>query len=143
MAEQLDKPFNARIPEAFVAAEPVVGALERLRVDAAVVNAPADRALHEPGPLQRLDVLRGSSERHPIWLRELANGVLTPGKPPEHGAPGLVTECAEDEVKPRVTMFNHMVEHSDDRSIVNDGVARQCLQWSVRPGHSCYYCSCP
>jgi len=119
VAEQLDEPLNPRIPEAFVAAQPVVGARERSRVDAAVVDAPADGAFHEPGSFQRLDVLRGRGERHPIWRRELANSVLTLGKSLEHGPPGVVTKCAEDEVEPRAIMFNHTVEDSGDRSIVN------------------------
>lgn len=122
MAEQLDEPFDPRIPEALVAAEPVVGALERSRVDAAVVDAPAYGAFHEPGPIQRLDVLRGRGERHPIWRRELANSVLALCKSLEHAAPGLVTECAEDEVEPRVIMFNHTVEDNVGRPIVNRAV---------------------
>lgn len=119
MAEQLDEPFDPRIPEALVAPEPVVGALERLRVDAAVVDAPPNGAFYEPGPLQRLDVLRGRGERHPIRRRELANGVLTFCQPLEHGAPGLVTECAENDVESPSMMFNHEVEDSCARSIVN------------------------
>jgi hypothetical protein len=119
MAEQLDEPFDPRIPKAFVAAEPVVGVRERPRVDAAVVDTPAYGALYEPGSFQRLDVLRGRGERHPIRRRKLADGVLTLGKSLEHGPPGPVTECAEDEVEPRVIMFNHMVEDSTGRSFVN------------------------
>ena len=122
MAEQLDEPFDPRVPKAFVAAEPVVGALERSRVDAAVVDAPADGAVHQPGPFQRLDVLRGRRERHPVWRRELADGVLTLGKSLEHGAAGLVSDCAEDAVEPRVIMFNHTVECSLGRSLVNRAV---------------------
>jgi hypothetical protein len=119
VAEQLDEPLDPRIPEAFVAAQPVVGTRERSRVDAAIVDAPAHSAFHEPGSFQRLDVLRGRGERHPIRRRELADGVLTLGKSLEHGPPGLVTERVEDEVEPRVIMFNHTVEDSGDRSIVN------------------------
>src|ERR1700694_5315084 len=119
VAEQLDEPFDPRIPEAFVAAQPVVGARQRSRVDAAIVDAPADGAFHEPGSFERLDVLRCRGERHPIWRRELADGVLTLGKSLEHGPPGLVTECAVDEVEPRVIMFNHAVEDNIARSFVN------------------------
>jgi len=119
MTEQLDEPLYPRIPEAFIAAQPVVGTRERSRVDAAVVDAPADGAFHEPGSFQRLDVLRGRGERHPIRRRELAHGVLTLGQSLEHAPPGLVTERAEDKVEPRVIMFNHMVEDSGDRAIVN------------------------
>src|SRR5438067_237580 len=129
MAEQLDEPCDARIPEAFVAAEPVVGALERSRVDAAVVDAPAHRAVHEPGPLQRLDVLRGRGERHAIGRRELAHGVLTLGKTPEHRAPGVIAEGAENTVEPRRIMFNHMVEDSARRSFVN-----RAVEWVGRLG---------
>jgi hypothetical protein len=34
----------------------------------------------------------------------------------------VVTECAEDEVEPRVIMFNHTVECNAGRSIVNRSV---------------------
>jgi hypothetical protein len=119
MAEQLDEPLDSRIPEAFVAAQPVVGALERSRVDATVVDAPADGAFHEPGSFQHLDVLRGRGERHPIWRRELADGVFTLGESLEHGPSSLVTECAENDVEARVIMFNHTVEDNGNRPIVN------------------------
>ena len=91
MAQQLDKPLDARIPEAFVAAEPVVGALERAGVDADLVDAATHRAFHESGPLQGLDVLRRRGERHPMRRRELADGLLTLGEPREHRAPGVIT----------------------------------------------------
>ena len=119
MAEQLDEPFDPRIPEALVATEPVVGVLERSRVDAAVVDASANGAFHEPGPFQRPDMLRGRGERHPIWRRELADSVLTLCESREHGSPGLVTERVEDEVEPRVILFNHTVEHNVARLFVN------------------------
>jgi hypothetical protein len=45
--------------------------------------------------------------------------VLTLGQSLEHGPPGLVTEGAEDEVEPRVIMFNHTVEDTAGRSVVN------------------------
>ena len=122
MAEQLDEPFDPRIPEAFVAPEPVVGAPERAWVDPAVVDAPANGALDEPRPFQCLDVLRGRRKRHPMWRRKLADGVLTLCELLEHGAPGLVTECAEDEIEPRVIMFNHIVEYIRCRRIVNSMV---------------------
>src|SRR5688572_28226175 len=122
MAEQLDEPFDPRIPEAFVAAEPIVGVRERPRADAAVVDAPADGARYEPGSFQRLDVLRGRGERHPKRRRKLADGVLTLGKSLEHVPPGPVTERAEDEVEPRVIMVNHTVEYSTGRSFVNRSV---------------------
>jgi hypothetical protein len=65
MSEQLDEPLDARIPEAFVVPEPVVGALERPWVDAAVVDASAHGAFHKAGPLEGLYVLRRRGERHP------------------------------------------------------------------------------
>src|SRR5688572_23078693 len=109
MAEQLDEPFDPRIPQAFVCAQPVVRALERSRVYAAVVDSPADGAFHESCPLEGLDVLRGSGERDPIRRGELADRVLAFGKSLEHGAPCPVTQGAEDEVEAGVGMFNHTV----------------------------------
>ena len=119
MAKQLDEPLDPRVPQAFVAAQPIVGARERSRVDAAVMNAPTDGAFHEPRPFQRLDVLGCCGERHPIWRGKLTHGVLASGESLEHAAAGLVAECAEDEVEPRVSMFNHVVEDSDGCSFVN------------------------
>ena len=72
MAEQLDESFDPRVPEAFVAAEPAVGALERSRVDAAVVDAPANGAVHE-GEFGDVGATVNA------WLG---------GKPPRRGIPG-------------------------------------------------------
>lgn len=110
MSEQLDEPLDARIPQAFVVPEPVVGALERSRVDAAVVDASAHRPLYKASPLQGLDVLRCRGKRHPVWRRELANGLLASGEPLEHRPPGVVGEGTEDEVECACT-FNHVVEY--------------------------------
>jgi len=140
MAQQLDEPLDSRIPEAFVGAKPVVGALERPRVDAAVVDSPTHGAFHESCPLEGLDVLRCRGERHLIRCRELTNGLLAFGEALEHRAASMVAERAEDEVESRLLiMFNHMVEHIGERQIVNrfvecffqavgrttDGAARQ------------------
>ena len=118
MAEQLDEPFDSRIPESFISAQPVVRALQWSWVDAAVVDSPANGALHETGSLERLDVLRGRGERNPIRRRELADRVLASGKSFEHSSAGPVTECAEDEVEARV-LFNHTVEYICCGRIVN------------------------
>jgi hypothetical protein len=122
MAEQLDEPFDPRVPQSLVVAQPVIGACERSRVDAAVMDAPADGAFHEPRSFEGLDVLRGRGERHPIWRRELTHGVFAFGESLEHAPAGLVAECAEDEVEPRVIMFNHVVEDNGGSSFVNHQV---------------------
>jgi len=119
MTEQLGEPLEARIPKAFVAAEPIVGALERPRVDPAVVNPSANGAFHEAGPFQGLDVLRGRGQRHPVGCRQLANRLLALGQPLEHGATRVVAERTEDEVEPYLNMFNHVVEYIGQRLIVN------------------------
>jgi hypothetical protein len=110
MAEQLDEPIDARIPETFIVAEPVVGALERSRVDAHVMDASTHRPFHETRPLERLDVLGCRGERHSVWRGELADGLLALGEPLEHRSPSVVGECAENKVKP-VRTFNHIVEY--------------------------------
>ena len=114
MAQQLDEPLDTRVPESFVVTQPLVGALERARVDAAVVDAPAHGTFHESGPLEGLDVLRRRRERHPVWRRQLADGLLAPGEPAEHRAPGMVAQGAEDDIEACLMMclmmFNHMVE---------------------------------
>ena len=110
MAQQLGEPLDARIPEAFVVTQPVVGALERPWVDAAVVDASAYGAFHEARPLEGLYVLRRRGKRHPVWRGELADGVLALGESLEHRPPCMVTEGTEDEVE-SVYTFNHVVEY--------------------------------
>lgn len=99
MTQQLDEPLDARIPESFVAAKPVVGALERPWVDAAIVNASAHSALHKAGSFERLYVLRRSGKRHPVGCCELAYSVLPSGESLEHGTSRVITESAEDEIE--------------------------------------------
>ena len=111
MTEELDEPLDARVPEFFVAAEPVVRALEGPGVNAAIVNSAADGAFHEAGAFQSADVLGRRGEGHVARRGELADRVLAPGQPVEHGAPGLVAEGLEDEVESPL-LFNHMVKYS-------------------------------
>src|SRR5689334_19244220 len=114
MAKQLDEPLDARVPEAFVTAEPVVGASEWPRVDAAVVDTTADGAFHESCPLEGLDVLRCRSKRHLVRRGELADCLLALGEPLEHRAPGVVAKRAEDEIESGGRLFNHRVEYMVD-----------------------------
>jgi hypothetical protein len=119
MAEQLGEPLEPRIPEAFVGTKPVVGALERTRIDTAVVDASAHSAFHQAGPLQGLDVLRCCGKGHVVRCRELANGQLPFGEPPEHGTASVIAERPEDEVESRLNLFNHVVEYMSRLPIVN------------------------
>ena len=119
MSEQFDEPLDACIPEAFVVTEPVVGARERPRVDAAVMDASANGALHKAGPLEGLDVLR----RREAVRGELTGGLFAPGEALEHRPPGVVAEGAEDEVESMCT-FNHIVEYGHGTMIVNPVVER-------------------
>lgn len=118
MAEELGEPLDARVPEPFVGAQPVVGAGEGTRVDADVVDPAADGALHQPRPFERLDVLRCRGERHLVRRGELADGVLAAGEALEHGAAGMVAEGAEDEVEAGL-LFNHKVENIVIGNFVN------------------------
>ena len=116
MAEQLDEMLDARIPESLVAAQPLIGPLERPRIDATVVNSSAHRAFDEAGSLECLDVLRCGGERHAVRRRQLTYCLLASGEPAEHGAPGMVAKGAEDEIETGLMMFNHMVERASARS---------------------------
>lgn len=69
----------------------------------------ADGAFHEPGPLERLDVLRRGGQRHAVRCGQLADGLFALRETLEHGAPGGVAERSEDEIESRM-LFNHMVE---------------------------------
>src|SRR5581483_9529956 len=115
MAQQLDEPLDAHIPEAFIAAEPFVGARQRSRIDAAVVDAPAHGAFHESRAFESLDVLRRRGERYRERGGELADAQLALGQALEHGAARMIAERAEDNVEPSVVMFNHMVERITER----------------------------
>jgi hypothetical protein len=119
MAEQLDESLEPRIPEAFVGTKPVVGALERTRIDTAVVDASAHGAFHQAGPLQGLDVLRRCGKGHVVRCRQLADGQLPFGEPPKHGTPSVVAERTEHEVEARLSLFNHVVEYMGRLPIVN------------------------
>ena len=99
MTQQLDEPLDACIPEAFVAAEPVIGARERARVDANVVYASPDTAFHEARPFECLDVLRRCRQRHLERLGEFAYRLFAFGETLQHGATGGIAERAEDQVQ--------------------------------------------
>lgn len=120
MAEHLGEPVDSRVPESLVGFEPVVRALERARVDPAVVNASANSAFHEPCLLQRLDVLRCRGKRHPVGSSELSNGLFPLSEPLEHRSPGAVTERAKDKIES--LLFNHKVEYIASLGIVNRSV---------------------
>src|ERR1041385_6790681 len=128
MAQQCGEPLDAGVPEAVVTAEPIVGALERPRIDAAVVDASTHCAFHKAGPLERLDVLRGGRERHAVRCGELGNGLLTSGEPAQHGAPGRVAKGSKDEVE-SVLLINHVVEYIFGSRFVNPLV--ECLRASL------------
>src|SRR5437868_10542917 len=135
MAQQLDEPLDARIPEALVAPEPVVRSRKRPWVDAAVVDASADGAFQESSPLEHLDVLRRRSERHPVRRRELAHGLLALGEPLEHLAPGVGAERAEDAVEPGLAIFNHRVEYGRRPWIVNR-LVEVCVDDAILAGET-------
>lgn len=124
MAQELGEPVDARIPEALVAAEPIVGPLEGPRIDAAVVNASTHGAFHQSHLLERLDVLRCGGERHAIGRSELTHCVLPFRKPLEHRAPRPVAECVEEAVESGL-LINHVVEYISGRAIVNHEVEDQ------------------
>lgn len=101
MPQQLLQSRETNVPEPLVAAEPLIGFGERLRIDAAVVCASAHGSLHEPGSLERLNVLRRRRQRHLVGLGKLANCVLARRQPLEHTAPSGVSERTEDKVELR------------------------------------------
>src|SRR5262249_20920169 len=121
MAQELGEPLDASIPQAFVAAEPPIGALERPRIDAAIMDPSTHGAFHEPGLLESLDVFRRGGERHAVRRGELADRLLALREALEHRAPGPVAQRAEDEIE-SCLLFNHAVEYIDPRPIVNHPV---------------------
>jgi hypothetical protein len=79
-------------------------------------------ALHQSGPLERLDVLGCRRERHPIGGRELGHCLLAPGEPLEHRTTSAIAEGPKDHVEPRFTTFNHVVEYIAVGGTVNPSV---------------------
>ena len=71
-------------------------ALERSRIEAAEMGAPAHLALDQSGAFQDLDVLRGRRERHGEGLRELADRSLAGGEFEQHAPARRVAERVED-----------------------------------------------
>src|SRR5437868_5535309 len=98
MAQRLDEPLDAGVPQTFVVAEPAVGALQRPWVDATIVDASAHGAFHQSCPFEGLYVLRCRRKRHAIGRSELAHSVLAPGESLEHRPPRVVTKGAKDEI---------------------------------------------
>jgi hypothetical protein len=110
MPQQLDEALDTRVPEALVIPEPMVGALERPRIDAAVMDAPTDGTFHEARALEGLNVLRRRGKGHAVRRGELAHGLLALGESLEHGPPCVVAEGTKDEVE-SIGTFNHIVEY--------------------------------
>ena len=71
-------------------------ALQRPRIEAAEMRAPAHLALDQPGAFQDLDVLRGRRERDGEGLRELADGSLAGREFEKHAPARGVAERVED-----------------------------------------------
>ena len=71
LAQEPVERIEAVGPEAFVEAQPFVGAGERPGLEAAEMGAAAHLAADQAGVFQRLDVLGGGGERHREGLGEL------------------------------------------------------------------------
>jgi hypothetical protein len=75
------------------------------------MGAAAHLAADQPGFLQRLDVLRGSRERHGEGFRQLANRSLATGEVAKHPPARGVAEGMKDGTQLTYFWFNHMVEY--------------------------------
>ena len=73
--------------------------IEGLRVELTEVGTAAHGPPHEPGVLERLDVLGSGGQRHPERLGQLAHRVLLRGQPAKHRPPGRVGQRAEHAVE--------------------------------------------
>ena len=78
-----------------------MGAGEPSGVEPAQMGAPAHLALDQPGVLQRLDVLRGRSERDRKRFRELAHRPFAARELAQHPPPGRVAQGTKDGVQLR------------------------------------------
>ena len=107
-------------PEALVEREPLMGAGKRAGIEPADMGAPAHLAAHQPGTLQRLDVLGGGLQGDGEGLCELADRALAGGEIAQHLPPRGVAQGVEDGVELPDQRFNHMVEYGLRRPIVND-----------------------
>jgi len=68
-----------------------------------------DPAPHQPGFLQRFDVLGGPGEGHVEGGGELADTALTSGEALENGPPGGIRQRVKHGVQMCALLFNHMV----------------------------------
>src|SRR5687768_5141546 len=112
MPKQRDQSLDAGVPELLVLAEPGVGAGQRARVDAKVMNPAAHRALHQAGALESLDVLGRRCERHTMGCCEIGHRLLSPDEPLEHRTASVISQGAKNHVELSATLLNHMVEYS-------------------------------
>jgi hypothetical protein len=100
LAEEAFEAIQTVGPEAFVEAQPLLGAGERAGIKAAQVGAATNLAADQPGTLQCLDVLRGGREGDCEGLGKVTYRSLTTGKVAQHLPTCGIAEGMEDGVEP-------------------------------------------
>ena len=99
-----------------------MGPLQGSRVQMAKMRPSLDLAPDQPGILERLDVLGRGCQRNVERLRELPHGPCTAAQVVQHPAAGRIAQGMEDRIHIECLKFNHAVNNSDVRSIVNQPV---------------------
>src|SRR3970282_2890796 len=86
-------------PDAAISFQPLIGILERVRLEPAGAPLRLAAARNEAGALQHLEVLGDRRQAHLERLRQLGDGRLTRGQASENRAPGRIGEggksCAQ------------------------------------------------
>ena len=108
---------EARVPEFFVALQPIHRSLQRTALELTAHHAAGLCAHDEARILQNTEMLDESRQRHAEWLGELTHRAFAMPELREHRTPRGVGECAEDDVESIARIVNHKVK---------------CMRWSRR-----------
>ena len=110
LAEEPIEHIEARGPEALVEAQPFVRGLERSRIEAAHVGAPAHLARISPAPSRTLMCFEAAASEMAKGSRELAHSSLPGGKLEKHPPAGRIAQRMKDGTELGASKFNHVVE---------------------------------
>ena len=110
------KAVEPRVPERFVAVEPLARLAQRAPLQPAADHAAFLLPHDQPGVLEDVQVLQEAGQRHRERSREIADRLLAAFQSRQHGAPRRIGQRAEHGVEPmrpagRI-ILNHMVNYS-------------------------------
>lgn len=98
----LAEPTQAAVPEVAIVRQPIIGGLQRRRVESARTELRILASRYEPGVLENLEVLRDRRQADIVGGGEFVNGGISFGKTGQDVPPRACGEREEDAVKPIV-----------------------------------------